>query len=104
MKIETLKDLKEAILLCRKQGVQSIKIDNVEFHLGDLPVVQKRVKKQQVSLDNLPKQKTFLPNEVTEDSKIINEIAAIDSDELTDEQKLFWSSQPEATQAEEKAN
>lgn len=44
MKIETFKDLEIIIKLCRKQGVSSIKVDNVELQLGDAPEKQEKLK------------------------------------------------------------
>lgn len=35
--IATLKDLEKLLKLCRKQGVQNIKLGEIEFKLGDLP-------------------------------------------------------------------
>lgn len=35
--IESLKDLEKLLKLCRKQGVQEIKLGAVEIKLGDLP-------------------------------------------------------------------
>ncbi len=34
MKVVDQKDLAKLIALCRKTGVESIKVDNIEFHLG----------------------------------------------------------------------
>lgn len=94
MKIETKQQLKEVIQLCRKLGVQSIRIDGIEFHLGSLPVVYKRQKKSTPSIET-PTNKYPLPNEMSEEAKIINEINAVDSDQLTDEQLMYYSAVPE---------
>jgi hypothetical protein len=37
MKLESLKDLKAVMLLCRKQGISSIEVDGVKLVLGDAP-------------------------------------------------------------------
>lgn len=37
MKVETLKDLKALIQLCRKQGLTRIEVDGVRLELGDAP-------------------------------------------------------------------
>lgn len=81
MKLDTLRDLEKAIKLCRKLGVDSIKIGDVEFHLGSKPQVSRitSVKKTSVTTDSYVD-----PSIITEDTKIL-------SDELTDEQKLYWS-------------
>lgn len=36
MKIDTLKELEAVLKLCRKQGVEHIKIDNIELKLSDM--------------------------------------------------------------------
>lgn len=79
MKIESLKELQKVIKTCRALGVQSIKIDNVEFHLGDIPspVIPKVFR----SNETIP---TITPGGITEDVKII-------TDELTPDQLLFYS-------------
>ena len=79
MTIKDLKDLKQIIDLCRKTGVQSIKVDNIEMHLGPEPIkyaktTQKRTK---TTAD-------FIPGVITEDTQIT-------TDELTAEQLLFYS-------------
>lgn len=65
MKIENIKDLEAVLKLCRKQGLESIKIDGIEISFGDLP-------------DSKPK----LDSKTPENSEIT----------YTDEQMLFWSS------------
>jgi len=76
MKIECLRDLDKLLVLCRKRGVQSIRVDGVEFHLGPVPVnvSVKRRKAAQVKND------------------IENDISM--SNEMTPEQLLFGSSDP----------
>lgn len=81
MTITTLKDLEKLIKKCRSLGVQSIKVDNVEFHLSDAPT-------RQVSRQFTAKQyvaDTF--GEVNESTKIET------PDELTEDQLLFYSAQ-----------
>lgn len=79
MKIENLNELQKVIKACRKLGVQSIKIDNVEFHLGDIPspILPKALRATEAIT-------TIAPGGITEDIKIT-------SDELTDDQLLFYS-------------
>lgn len=79
MTIKDIKDLKQIIDLCRKTGVQSIKVDNVEMHLGEAPskpaaITQKRNKTTE----------TFIPGVITEDTQIT-------TDELTADELLFYS-------------
>lgn len=73
-----IKELRKLIKLCREQGVQSIRFDGVELHLGDLP--QKIDKRKYPDLAS----QSLSPGGITADTKII-------TDELTDEQMLMWS-------------
>lgn len=94
MKIENKKQLKEILQLCRKLGVQSMKVDGIEFHLGEMP-------QQERSLDDLiedplasAKITTSVLNQeytgsVTNSTKAIAEKIA--SDSLSEEELLFYS-------------
>lgn len=78
MKIDGVNDLRKLIKLCREQGIDSIKVDNIEIKLGDKP--QKPTKETKAA-----PQPVFTPGGITEDTQI-------DSfDALTDEQKMFYS-------------
>lgn len=70
MKIETIKDLEAVLKLCRRQGVTSINIDGIRLSLGELPA---------------PK----TPETAKDDTKV--------EDQYTDEDLLFWSSQPQVS-------
>lgn len=83
MKIESLKELTKVIQACRKLGVESIKVDNVEFHLGHLP---DKPGKTEITVGM---GKYIVPGGITPDTKII-------TDELTEEQLMFYSARPEA--------
>lgn len=101
MKIESLQQLKETILACRKLGVERIKLGEVEFHLGSLPVKTKRYRKE---LAAKPKDTTMfqraLNSGIDENTSVLpNDVDTPDGwDNLTEEQKLFWSApaEPEA--------
>lgn len=82
MKIESHKDLVKIIALCRKQGVEFIKLNDFEMRLGPPEMTTTSIKrKQQVLLDsNL----LYSPDGITADTKII-------TDELTPDQLLFYS-------------
>jgi hypothetical protein len=78
--IGSLKDLDKLIKLCRQRGIQSIKVDNVELHLGDAPVKYTRqVSSTKYIADNF--------GNIDENSKIET------PDELTEDQLLFYSAQ-----------
>lgn len=80
MTIGSLKELDKLLALCRKRGVQSIRVDNIEFHLGEMP--NKSTKQQLIRSIIAPD--VFIPGGVGPDTHI-------ETDELTDEQKLFYS-------------
>jgi hypothetical protein len=83
--VSTLKDLDKLIKLCRQRGIQSIKIDNIEMHLGDMPTTYRR----QTSVNTKKSLNTQVDNfgEISDNTKIET------SDELTEEQLLFYSAQ-----------
>lgn len=78
--VDSLKDLKKLIVLCRAQGVDSIKLNGVELTLGALPA--KALK--EVTRKTLPTA-VFAPGGITADTRI-------DTEELTPDQLLFYSS------------
>jgi hypothetical protein len=99
--IDNLKQLKALISLCRKTGIESIKVDNVELHLGSAPI---KLTVQPESLDPLASMPVPEPNlydpiaqaraMAAKATKAIQD--KIDTpDELTEEQLLNWSSRPE---------
>lgn len=87
MTITTQKELQQVIQLCRKLGVESIKIDNIEFQLGPMPQTKKKEVKTESYFD--------LPSEA--DIKIPQytppKVEQFTSDEITEDQLLMWSAQ-----------
>lgn len=82
MKIETLKDLDKLISLCRKRGVETVKVDNIEFRLSD----QEPVRTEPRRSSTVMQATGIAPGGVTDDTKIL-------TDELTPDQLLFYSAQ-----------
>lgn len=77
MKLESIKDLKDVIALCRKTGVKSIEIDGVKLELNEsVPVRKSRTESASSESDE------------------------IQSDSPTEEQMLFWSTQDVPTPTE----
>lgn len=87
MKIESLKSLKALIKLCQTEGVRAIEIDGIKLDLNSPPVKQKRYKEVSSDLE--------LPLEA---QLSVPQMEQIDSDELTQEQMLFYSSVGQAQQ------
>jgi hypothetical protein len=90
MQIESLKELEKLIKLCRKQGLSSIKIDNIEFQLGSLP--DKPRKSVFSDLELPPEAKLTVPQFK---SPVQAEAEKIATDALTEEQMLMWSARSE---------
>lgn len=77
MKVETLKDLKKVILLCRETGVDILKVDGIELVLGSQPQ-PKAVKRSNSPVENF--------------SSAVGPDTPIETpDELTPEQLMFYS-------------
>lgn len=82
MKIENFKDLEKAIKVCRKHGIDSLKIDNIEFKLGLTPETPVQLQ---------PKQERILVAEPN--TMELNSLNVKTWEEMTDEEKLFYSVQ-----------
>lgn len=70
MKIETLKDLESMLKICRKHGVTNISVDGLQLAIGDAPMT----KAKDTTADGIET-----------------------PDTLSDEELLFWSSDPRVT-------
>lgn len=92
MKIQNLKELQKVISLCQKTGVTSIKIDGIELLLGPMP--NKPPKQVDFSADfpeaslSVPK---YAPTTRSDEVKSIADKIA--TDELTQDQLMFYSAQ-----------
>lgn len=85
--VKDLKGLKKFLQLCRQQGVESIRIEGLEVHLGALPTKAYRSRKPSKSfMDTMTPPDIFVPGGVMPEEKI-------ETDELSDEELLFYSSQ-----------
>lgn len=82
MTVNSLKDLEKLIKLCRRTGVQSIKIDNIEFRLDDAAPQAPTKRSNKATIE------PFAPGGITESTQIDT------PDALTPEQLLMWSSAP----------
>lgn len=91
MTISNLKDLQKLIALCRRTGVQQIRVDGIELYIGEEPVKVSRSRQSAQTVTHT-EQTVLAPGGVTEKTPIA---VASDWDLLTDEQKLFYSSRPE---------
>lgn len=77
MKIESLKDLEKLVKLCKKTGIDHIRIGDVELWVNDFtPTPIKDL------------QEPFVAGEIGPDTKIDM------PDELTEEQRMFYSAVP----------
>jgi len=89
MNISNFKDLEKLIKLCRKTGVEIIEVDGIKMQLSHLPVMDKSTHKSRNPV--IVDESAFDPGHITVPQMPID---SIDTDELTDEQKLFGSSDP----------
>lgn len=103
MKIESFKDLRKLIKLCRETGVDAIEVDNIKFNLG-APPREKADTKPFVIDDPLAHAKIQVPdlpavNPITGMSPEVKaQIEKIVTDELTEEELLNWSVREEHPQ------
>lgn len=91
MKIENIKQLQQLLKLARKEGVESMRVDGIEFFLGHLPqpTAKKTAKPDNFANLNLPPEADLQIPQYTPPS--VHD--QIDTDELSDEQILMWSAQ-----------
>lgn len=103
MKIENLKDLQKVIALCRKTGVLAIKIDSIELQLTTVAPTSKPKKSSIFDKETFPEPviTPYTPGGITEQTRIVAESAAIATDELTDEQMLFYSARSESFEGQQ---
>lgn len=87
MKISNLKDLQRVISLCRKQGVAIIKIDGMELHLGPTPF--KPSNSPTIDTTSFPEASIKIPTF----NGPIADVSPIKTEELTEDQLLFYSAQ-----------
>lgn len=96
-----LKELNKFLKLCRRHNVESIKFDGVEVFLGAAPQPQAKQKRYQAPAGI---NDAFDPGKITVGSPALGSGTNNSSipdiatpDELTEEQLLFYSSAPTAT-------
>lgn len=77
------------MVMCRRRGVKSITIDGVTFHMSD-DVPQSSIYIPQSSTTTT----TVAPGGITADTKI-------QTDELTEEQLMFYSARSEAFEGQQ---
>jgi hypothetical protein len=87
MKLDTAADFDTLLKVLRKHGVEIIKIDNIEIVLGKEPQKQPSERKSRSASKS-----SF--GEIDENIKIPITPLTIPTDELTEEQVLFGSSDP----------
>lgn len=94
MTINSLKELNKLIALCRKTGVQSIKIDGIEMHLGAMPT---KAIVRQIDTNVFPEESIkvpmYNPGNTSEDK--------IEEETLTEEQLLYYSARPETPEQDQ---
>jgi hypothetical protein len=88
MTIDNLSDLRALIALCRKTGVETIKVDNVELKLSDY-------------VSKAPRRRGSKQSSAVEGGDMNTADNKIASDSLTREQLLSWSLADDSVSSEE---
>lgn len=96
MKIDSLKELEKLVRLCRKVGIDAMKVSGFEFHLAPLPAKPRKAPKGTEISDPLEKASiptpTFgydkLPTPQNDTQAVAERIA---TDGLSAEELLFYS-------------
>lgn len=96
MEIKSLKDLDKLLKLCRKAGVATMKVGNMEFTLGKQAVASRSVISDVFPEANIPVPQ-YNPGNINEST----EIETIQTDTLTEEQLMYYSARPEDPAANE---
>jgi len=103
MKIENLKELQQLIALLRKMGVDSVKMDGVELHLGPPPYKTPKNTARPIIDDPMASVSVPTPN-IQDPISAAKAHAAqqlkhlqdyIETDAPTEEQLTMWSARPE---------
>lgn len=90
MKIETFKDLEKLIKLCKKTNIYNIKIDNIEINISQI-----KLNKKNLDTEVFPEEIVKIPIFKPVASSINDNPSTpdkIETDELTNEQLLYYSS------------
>lgn len=93
MKVENLKDFNKLVKLCRQLGVDSIRVGDVECRLGPLPL-KKVDRSLRTSPYSLPLTDPLANAQIANNIEYVDDV--IETDELTEEQKLFYSATGES--------
>lgn len=100
--MNNLKDLEKLIKLCHKHNVKAVKFEGIELTLGEKPHTYQPKKRQNLVSESIltPEQDmidTMFTRALAQQTQTVTETIqadVIDTDELTDEQKMFGSSDP----------
>ncbi len=91
MTINSLKELEKLIKLCRRSGTEAIKIDNIELHLGKLPL--KASSRPKAINYTSPEENIKIPQF---NGPTVSVVDDIDTEGLSDEDLLFYSATGES--------
>ncbi len=76
MQIKDVKDLQKVIELCRKEGVDKIKVDGIYIELGTAPIpTTKKQTTPQISVGITEDTKVDLPQELTPEQLLFYSVA-----------------------------
>lgn len=86
-----LKQLKKLIQLCRQTGVESIKFEGIEMHLGPTPMIVRQTRQSTGTYTEEPITESAF-NKTVAHYSMNQPQERIATDELTEEQLMLWSS------------
>lgn len=87
MDIKTIKDLDKLLKLCRKNGIETIKLGDIELTLNPNFLSYPRTEPKA----RITAPRVLAPGGITEEAQVQVDTEVLTQEELTDEQKLFWS-------------
>jgi hypothetical protein len=93
MDIKDFKQLKQVINLCRKTGVSDIEIAGIKMHIG--PITDYGAKRVQTQLTLDPTAGVAIPSYSPVSAQETQDEVIKTFDNLSDEDRLFYSSRPE---------
>lgn len=89
--IKDLHELKKFIKLCRAEGVESIRFDGVEMFLGQKPETGRKGKNSPGEIGIISTTAAYAPGGIAAHTPIPVPDVKISTDELSDEEMLFYS-------------
>lgn len=85
--INSLKDFKALVKLCRKHGIDAMEVGDIKFNLGPAPKTSSKRKSKGIDLDMPPEANISIPRFTGE----VSPPDVIPTTELSEEDLMFYS-------------